>query len=374
MRAAILRKTRESLTQTAQVTFEQKVMQPAECIPFHHEDQEYRYPNGSRVVVGGLDKPQKILSSEYDIIYIQEATECEEDDVEILITRLRNNVLPYQQLLLDCNPDDPNHWLNLRCVRGRTRRLQSKHTDNPTVTPEYLAMLDALTGFRRLRLRDGIWAGAEGQYFSEWNPDVHICEQFDIPEHWTRWVCLDYGFADPFCALWFARDPDDKYHIYIYREAYGVGLRDDRQAKLVASLSRNEKIQWYISDPATFNNRTEQQKPSIARVYWENGLRPLAPGVNKRIPGWQAVRKALADGKEAGRERPRLQILEGRAPNLVRTLPTMVADPLNTEDLADKIKGRKTEDHAVDALRYGVVLEAMPEQQKIKLRRFQFAA
>jgi cell division protein ZapA (FtsZ GTPase activity inhibitor) len=35
----------------------------------------------------------------------------------------------------------------------------------------------------------------------------------------------------------------------------------------------------------------------------------------------------------------------------------MVHDPLDAEDLADKIKTMKTEDHAVDALRYGVMAE-----------------
>jgi len=52
----------------------------------------------------------------------------------------------------------------------------------------------------------------------------------------------------------------------------------------------------------------------------------------------------------------------------------MVHDPLDSEDLADKIKSVKTEDHAVDTLRYGLVLESMPEQQQVKLREFQVVA
>jgi hypothetical protein len=57
---------------------------------------------------------------------------------------------------------------------------------------------------------------------------------------------------------------------------------------------------------------------------------------------------------------PRLQILAGTCPNLVRTLPSMVVDPLDPEDVADSIRGQKTEDHAPDALRYGLVAEAQP--------------
>jgi hypothetical protein len=38
----------------------------------------------------------------------------------------------------------------------------------------------------------------------------------------------------------------------------------------------------------------------------------------------------------------------------------MVKDPLDPEDVADKVGHRKTEDHAPDALRYGLMSEAAP--------------
>jgi hypothetical protein len=38
----------------------------------------------------------------------------------------------------------------------------------------------------------------------------------------------------------------------------------------------------------------------------------------------------------------------------------MVHDPLDPEDVADKLRGVKTEDHSVDALRYGLCAEVGP--------------
>ena len=132
IRAAIIRKLRTALTQAALVTFNDKVLPPQpNGVWFHHEDQEYRYPNGSRVIVAGLDDPRKILSTDFDLIYCQEATELEENDWQILLTRLRNNALSYQQILGDCNPSYPNHWLKLRCDAQQTTMLDSKHEDNP---------------------------------------------------------------------------------------------------------------------------------------------------------------------------------------------------------------------------------------------------
>src|SRR5262252_1253854 len=130
-RAAIIRKVRTALTQAALVTFNEKVLPPPpNAVWFHHEDQEFRYPNGARVVVAGLDDPRKVLSTDFDLIFVQEATELEEQDWGILLTRLRNGVLSYQQLIADCNPSFPNHWLKVRVDDGATTMLESRHEDN----------------------------------------------------------------------------------------------------------------------------------------------------------------------------------------------------------------------------------------------------
>ncbi|MPZ68595.1 MAG: terminase [Actinobacteria bacterium] len=357
-RILIARKTRESLTQSALVTWEKKVLPQGweRRITFHHEDQEYRFPGGSVVVLGGLDKPSKIMSTEFDLIYVQECRELGQEDWESLLSRLRHGAMPYQQIIGDTNPDAPEHWIKLRERDGHILILESRHEDNPTVTLDYLAKLDSLTGYQYQRLRLGLWVAAEGMFFTEWNPEVHICEPFDIPAEWTRWTATDYGFADPFCTLWFARSPDSK-HTYVYRELYATGLRDEQQAKLIKERSSNERIVRYVGDPSMFNMRTEQDKPSIATVYEANGVR-LERGVNDRRSGWQTVRRALACEDSP----PRLQVFRGRCPNLIRTLPAMVHDPLDAEDLADKIKSQKTEDHGVDALRYGLVAEQQVNQ------------
>ena len=71
MRALMVRKTRASLTQTGIVTFEKHVLPFNTRVKFRSQEQEYRYPNGSIIAVGGLDKPTKIMSAEYDMIFIQ---------------------------------------------------------------------------------------------------------------------------------------------------------------------------------------------------------------------------------------------------------------------------------------------------------------
>jgi PBSX family phage terminase large subunit len=368
MRGLICRKVRVSLTQSALETWESKVLPEGSGIRLHHEDQEYRFPNGSTVAVAGLDDPEKIKSTEFDLIYVQEATELTQEDWLILLSRLRNGVMPYQQLMADCNPADPQHWLKLRADGGATVLLESCHEDNPSVTSEYIATLDSLTGYLYQRLRLGLWVAAEGMYFTEWNPDVHVVNKaFDPPADWPRWLAVDYGFADPFCALWFARVPVEG-TIYVYRELYATGLRDEQQAELIKQRSFGESIILRILDPSMFNQRTEQQRPSIASVYANvfGQNCPVYPGMNSRKPGWSIVRRAMAYD-----ERPtRLRVMRDRCPNLIRTIPAMVRDPLDPEDLADKVNSTKTEDHAVDALRYGLCAEAQPPTPQTRRAAF----
>jgi hypothetical protein len=50
----------------------------------------------------------------------------------------------------------------------------------------------------------------------------------------------------------------------------------------------------------------------------------------------------------------------------------MVHDPLDSEDMAEKVRGVGVEDHACSSLRYGLMLEAMPDVQRTKVRSFEF--
>jgi hypothetical protein len=381
MRGGVFRKTRASLTQTAMATFERAVL-PAGAAAFHHADQEYRFPNGSKIIVAGLDDPEKIKSLELDIVYVQEISELDEEDYEILTTRVtgRSAVMPYTQILADMNPTHPEFWLYKREAAGAVLFLHATHADNPTITEERLAPLKALTGYRRQRLYLGLRVAAEGAYFEEWDPNVHACASFTIPPDWTRWLAVDYGFADPFCALWLARAPDANRSVYAYRELYAPGLRDAQQAELIVKACKDERLALAVLDPSMFNERREQEKPSIASVYAgvlraggvfdvrDGESLPLYPASNARIPGWNAVRALLAHDP-AAMTKPRLRVMRERCPNLIRTLPAMVRDPLDPEDLADKVKGVKTEDHVADCLRYACMVEATaPRKQPQSLR------
>lgn len=213
-RALLVRKTRVSLRQSMLITWEKFIQPELSGVRFNKEDGEYRYPNGSIVALGGLDKASKLMSTEWDIIFFQEATEGSEDDVQDLSTRLRNNVMPYQQLIMDANPDKETHWLNRRADTPVTLRLHSKHKDNPSLWDmklqewtergfQYMARLQTLYGVRRKRLLSGIWASAEGMVYEEWDSKKHIVPPYRPKDDWPIYLAVDFGFQNPFVAqIW----------------------------------------------------------------------------------------------------------------------------------------------------------------------------
>lgn len=197
---AIVRKTRQSMTGSVLQTYERKVLlggpdnSPVRKHGGSHVEW-YDYPNGSQVHVGGMDNPGKVLSSERDVIYVNQAEELALDDWETLTTRAtgRAGNMPYSLILGDCNPSVPTHWILERARAGRLHMFESRHEDNPTLfdpvtgaqTPQghrTLEVLDSLTGARKQRLRYGLWVGVEGQVYEEWNPGLHVIGEDKLRE------------------------------------------------------------------------------------------------------------------------------------------------------------------------------------------------
>ncbi len=235
MKGLIVRKTALSLSSTALATWREFVVpeaMAAGAVTYYggsrQEPAQYRFSNGSRIMLGGMDKPTKIMSSEYDICYAQECIELTLEDWESIITRLRNGKTPYQMIMGDTNPSTPQHWLKKRAEEGKLLLLDSRHEDNPvlfetdgTRTPRgeaYMTALDGLTGVRYLRLRRGLWVAAEGLIYEEWSEAVHLVNKFVPPREWSRYWVIDFGYSNPFVLQCWARDPDGR--LYLYREIY----------------------------------------------------------------------------------------------------------------------------------------------------------
>lgn len=370
-RALMLRKTYQSLVQSAVVTYEKKVL------PFPPEDSRsgvkkyggerpefYDYPNGSRLVVGGLDNASKVLSAEYDFIYVNQAEEVSQNDWETLTGRAtgRAGNAPYTQVFGDCNPDVPTHWI---LHRQRLRRFRQLHEHNPMLFDQRtgeiteqgkrsLATLDALTGIRYKRGRLGLWVAAEGQVYEDFDPAVHVIDPFPIPADWRRIISVDYGYVNPFVAQWWAIDHDGR--MYLYREIYMTRrIVQDHTAQMLA-LSGSERIEAVVAD------HDAEDRATMLR----HGIKTI-PAKKEIKPGIEAVQARL---RKAGDGKPRLFLFRDALVEADRALYREYPGdlfPVCTEQefpayvwakTADGKPGKEVpvdlDNHGMDAARYAV--------------------
>jgi PBSX family phage terminase large subunit len=371
-RTLIVRKVRADLAQSILVTYERDVLgldNPI-CAGVLRENRlSYRYPNGSEVVVGGMDRPGKILSSEYDLIYPAEAVQFEQNDWETFLMRNRNFVIPYQQILADTNPGHPQHFLKQMADAGAIRFLNSFHKDNPAYwdvekedwTPRgrmYVqGTLGRLTGVRRARFLENKWVIAEGAVYEEFSDAIHVIDRFEIPREWKRYRAADFGFSNPFVMQWWAMDADGR--LYLYREIYMTQRTVAQHAKQIKELTGDERIEFTVTDHDAEDRATLHQ----------NGIKTVA--AEKAISvGIQEVKERLA---VAGDGKPRIFFLRNSLVELDENLvdsdsPERHTSPVSTleefpayvwpkgeDGKTKKEKPVDADNHGMDTMRYMVM-------------------
>lgn len=375
MRGLITRKTFASLPSSALATFRKLVIPEllaTGAVRFHgggpQDPPQYRYPNGSVINIGGMDRPSRIMSTEYDVVYVQEATELTPDDWEAITTRMRSWVVPYQQVIADCNPAQPTHWLKMRADTGKIRMYNTTHEENPVLFTDdgvvtergaaYLAKLDALTGVRHARLRKGQWAAADGVIYEDWSDAVHLVDSFPIPPEWRRIWSVDFGFTHPFVLQCWAVDPDGR--MYLYREIFRTQTLVEDHAKRIIKAVTKDGVWTEPRPQAVICDHDAEGRSTFVR---HTGLGTVA--ARKAVKdGIQAVQSRL---RPAGDGRPRLFILRDavldRDPELVDARrPASTAEEVPGYVWASGANGQpakeepvKEQDDGMDALRYAVM-------------------
>jgi hypothetical protein len=285
LRILIARKTREALTESVLVTYEQEILpltghqHLAEGVQ-RRVRQSYKYPNGTEWIVGGLDKPTKILSTSYDIAFVNEAIDLTETDWETLQSRIGRPDRSHDLncLIGDTNPGDGAHWLKARADAGTLVAWQGYHRDNPGLYDgrdwteagaRYLARLDRLTGSRRKRLLEGLWAAGEGAWFDGFDSTTHVTESADFSPGRPLILALDSGVHTG--AVWFQVHDDDRVTVcgdfYAFnRTAYQVGL--DVIARGRELFGRDAEFAW--TDPA--GKAQNPIGPTVLEEYERAGL------------------------------------------------------------------------------------------------------
>jgi phage terminase large subunit len=378
LRVLFLRKTEESLKTSALVTFREQVLYKfdgkrsvLDGVSFFGGNKllpaQFTYDKtGSVIVLGGVDNPEKVKSSEWDIVFVNEATELTIHEWEMVTGRTDRPSLmerPPSLVLGDCNPDAPTHWIKVRGDAGKLDLWTSTHKDNPAMwdrakqrwTPageRYLARLDQHTGVRYQRLRLGRWVAAEGQVYEEWDDAVHLIPRVALPAEWDRIWGLDFGFVNPFVWGCWAVDPDGR--LILEHEYY-------RTRTLVEDAAR-DIMRFWGGRRAPVAIVRDHDAEDAATFEKETGLFTTAAKKDVTV-GIQAVQARIHDRPNGT---PRLQVMRdtlihpvdselrdaGKPTCTAEEYPTYVWDPRQTSVKARSERPLKVDDHGMDMTRY----------------------
>ena len=371
-RQLFMRRTRESLTQSVLKTWEDKVLPEGSPIlrgVDRKSVSEYRFPNGSEIVVGGLkhsgkDAASRIMSTEYDVMWCFEARELPLDSFEDMSSRLRNGVVPYQQIVADTNPDAPSHWLNRRAGDGEMKRLLSRHKDNPffwsTELGDWTEMgrkyvlrrLEKLTGARRSRLLLGVWAAPEGMVYDLWSPDVHMVDRDTLKDRLFHYYLagVDWGYSNAGVISVWGIDGDKR--MYRVAEIYRAGEDIPWWVKVAKRLANHYDIQLFLCDPSRPDAISSFNRAKLPATGGENSIEDGISAVNDRLivrgdglPRILFVRDSLIGGPDPELDADKLPLCtEEEFENYVW--------PEGRDEKHDDEKPVDDFNHGMDAMRY----------------------
>lgn len=329
------------------------------------------FPNGSVIKFGYLRNDRDILryqGLQYDVVMIDEATQFQEEHFDIFKACLRGaNDFP-KRMYLTCNPGGVGHaWVKRLFVdRAFTKDecpddyafVRSLVYDNKILMekdPEYERNLHTLPEKYLRAWLYGDWDIFVGQYFTMWNRDVHIIDNFVPPADWARYVSMDYG-RDMFACYFVAMDGQG--NAYVYKEIYKSELMASEAAELLKSyIQADENIRYFYAPPDLWNKNNHSGR-STADVFALSGIK-LHKVNNDRELGWLDLAEWLRVVKdEQGEDTARLKVCRC-CDNLIRTLPAVQFDPKRPNDIANEPHELT---HAPDAIRY--FCAGMPKPNK----------
>jgi len=111
-------------------------------------------------------------SGAVDMWWMEEATEYDEEDFNVILRAMRGNAADWQQIILTTNPHGRLHWINRRLIIGEEAAFYPSHANmNVYNPPDYENTLASMTGIQKKRLAEGLWVDGEGMVIDTWLDD-----------------------------------------------------------------------------------------------------------------------------------------------------------------------------------------------------------
>ena len=387
----IIRKTYPQLSELIDKTL-QYYRKAVPGAKYNGTTHTWTFPSGAKIVFGSMPHKQDRINYQgqaFDFVGFDELTHFDLDEYTYLYSRCRPNGAGTRcYIRATTNPDGKGHgWVKDRFItpappmttivqdvtiednNGKKVTIKRDRVFVPATVfdnrvlldndPAYIASLGMLPEAEKKALLYGDWNSFSGQVFTEWTNDpahyadhlwTHVVDPFPIPDYWTIYRAMDWGYSKPFSVGWYAVAPGGK--IYRIRELYGctgtpnTGVRwtPHQTADAVRAIEEDDpnlrgRTIHGVADSAIF---ASDDGVPVVEAFERKGIY-FEPGDKHRIPGKMQCHYRLAFNEEG---EPMFQVFN-TCKHFIRCIPSLVYSETDVEDIDSDM-----EDHNYDEWRY----------------------
>lgn len=325
---------RNSVFQTFKDILSQWKLTP--YVKIKETDMSIHFPNGSSIILLGLDEETKLLSlANVSAVWVEEAFEVPQNMIEQLNLRMRGKALN-QQIWLSWNPISKNSYLYQFTVENPPENsvyVHSTYRDNPFLKDEYIKALEEMAVRNPSKYRVyglGEWGvDASGLVITNWR-----AEEFDAMELASKGLehraGADIGWIDKTAVIDTLYDREN-HIIYVFNEFYKSGCQLSEIADAIKDMNL-AKCKIYV----------DNAEPRAIQYFKNEGINaaPCSKGKDSVRAGYMFLQDNLI-------------IVHPRCKNLICEFENLTYKK-------SKQTGEYTEEfeshdytHACDGLRYG---------------------
>lgn len=315
--------------------------------------------NGAEILFTNMESVEqgkaKLRNISLNAMFIDQVEELDGDEWEEFYVELMGRLSDPRgpgKMLLAANPGPTDHWAYKRFIDPETQRNYPQCRYVHTTLYDNRENLDKRYFESRLRTEHqnpeyfkrmvmGEWGAFGSKRFKQWNRLKHVIDPFTVPVWWECIEVIDYGYSHPFVCLWIVIDDMERY--YVIAEHHVTERPASWHAaeikRIRDSLGLKPSVTW--ADPSIFAPKGGMSSPAMELM--DYGVYP-SPADNDRIGGWNRIEEMLLREVEG---QPQLRVFS-HCRHLIKEIPN-----LRFKENSDDVE--KKNDHASDALRYGLM-------------------
>lgn len=307
---------------------------------------EIRLANGSLIVLRGWESIETLRGQKYDLIVLDEVAMMRafwsnwQEVIRPTLTDTKG------EALFISTPKGFNHFYDLFGLESKDKSFKSfqfTSYDNPFIPKEEIdEAKKQLTSDRFAQEYMADFRKAEGLVYKGFNRNLHVFSEMPNKEFVSTIGGHDFGTHNPCASVTIKKDRDARY--YVMDEFYKSGLTDAQQADYIAAL----KWDACYPDPESASGILELRNRGV-------NVREVVKNKDSVRNGINTVKELLHSG--------RLKI-HSSCENLIYEFETY-AYPEKKDMRNEDENPIKENDHALDALRYALMMDNRLTVRKI---------